>query len=115
MTAQTMLSCSDRCNEAIKLLKGTLSGKKSVATSNKDVQLQLRVLKCMMKEVEDAATCHLGLYDKAARKRKCVQEDNEFSLQLNPKWCKTNSDVLKSRSKCSDYVKKCNDEDDSEP
>eukprot|EP00957_Ditylum_brightwellii_P031723 2406042-Ditylum_brightwellii.AAC.1 len=69
----------------------------------------------MTKEVEDAATLHLGLYDTAVRKRKCVQEEDEFSLQLNPKWCKTNLDVFKSRSKCSDYMGKCNGEDKSEP
>eukprot|EP00957_Ditylum_brightwellii_P037934 2869324-Ditylum_brightwellii.AAC.1 len=69
----------------------------------------------MIKEVDDAATLYLGLYDKAVRKRKCVQEKDEFSLQLNPKWCKTNSDVFKSKSKCSDYVEKCNGKDDSEP
>eukprot|EP00957_Ditylum_brightwellii_P022494 1697449-Ditylum_brightwellii.AAC.1 len=70
MTAQTMLSCSDRCNEAIKLLEGTLSGKKSVVASNKDLQLPLKALKCMMKEVEGTATLHLGSYDKAVKKRK---------------------------------------------
>ena len=104
VSAQAMLSCSDHCQEAVKLLESIMKGKKQVSTSNKDLHLVLKTLKCVSAEVEEAASAHMGSYNISVRKRKRVQEEDEYLMRNNPKQSRTNLDVHKSRFNCMDYV-----------
>ena len=45
MSAQSIFSCTEKCNDVINLLKLFMYGSKSIPTANKDIHLSLKTLK----------------------------------------------------------------------
>ena len=99
VTAQTLLSCSDKCYEAIKLMEGTLKKRKSFASTNKDINLSLNALKVISSNVEKAAGAHLSSYDQTVRKRMRVQEEDLYWMSNNEN-DSSKVQLQKSRSTC---------------
>ena len=83
MSAQSNLSCTEKCNYVINLLKNCIDGSKSIPTANKDIHLWLETLKKVTTDVEIAAYKYLTSYANILRKRKRVQEEDEFNLKNN--------------------------------
>ena len=78
MSAQSIISCTEKCNDVINLLKNCIDGSKSIPTSNKDIHLALKKLKKVTTYVERATYNHLTSYEKIPRNKEIVQEEDEF-------------------------------------
>ena len=78
MSAQSIISCTEKCNDVINLLKNYMDGRKSISTANEDIYLALKTLKKVAKDVEREASNHLTPYANIIFKRKRVQEEDEF-------------------------------------
>ena len=74
MSAQSIISCTEKCNEMINLLNNSMDVSKSIPTVNKDIRLAIKTLKKETTYVEREASNHLVSYAKILRKRKRVQE-----------------------------------------
>ena len=59
MIAQSMISCTEKCNDVLNLLKNSMYGSKIIPTANKDIHLALKNLKEVTKYLERAASNHL--------------------------------------------------------
>ena len=81
MSAKSILSCTEKCNDGINLIKNCMDGSKSIPTTNKDINIPLKYLKRVTTDVEIAASNHLTSYANILRKRKIVQEKDEFNLK----------------------------------
>ena len=64
MSAQSIISCTEKCNDVINLLNNCLDGSKSIPTANKDVHLALKKVNKVTTYVERAASNHLTSYEK---------------------------------------------------
>ena len=78
-----------------------MDGSKSIPTANKDIHLSLKTLKKVTKDVERSASNHLTPYANILRKRKRVQEEDEFNLKKNQ--C-GNSALKKNRFNCKSFL-----------
>ena len=81
ISSQPIISCTEKCNYVINLLKNCMDGSKSIRTANKDIHLSLKSLKKVKKYVERSAYNHLTPYANIPRNRKRVQEEDEFNLK----------------------------------
>ena len=81
MSAQSIISCTEKCNDLINLLNNCMDGRKSIFTANKDIHLVIKTLKKATKDVERAASNHLTSYAKILHNRKRIQEEDEFYLK----------------------------------
>ena len=63
MSAQSIISCTEKCNDVIHLLKNCMDGSKSIPTANKDIHIALKTLKKVPRDVERAASNHLTSYE----------------------------------------------------
>ena len=79
MSAQSIISCTEKCNDVINLLKNCIDGSKSIPTANKDINLALKKVNKVTTYVKRAAYNHLTGYEKILCKRKIVQEEDEFT------------------------------------
>ena len=52
MSAQSMISCTEKCNDVIDLLKNCMDGSKSIPTENKDIHLVIKTSKKLTTYVE---------------------------------------------------------------
>ena len=43
MSAQSILSCTEKCNDVINLLTNFMDGSKSIPTANKDIHISLKL------------------------------------------------------------------------
>ena len=59
MSAQSIISCTEKFNDVINLLKNGMDGSKSITTANKDIRLLFKTLKKVTTYVEIAASNHL--------------------------------------------------------
>ena len=101
MSSQTMLNALDKCNDAVTLLETCMDGKKKISTSHRDIHLALKTLKKVTKDMETAASVHLSSYDRNVRKRKRVQEEDEFQM----KRCKSEETFqIRARLNCKSYI-----------
>ena len=73
MSAQSILSCKEKCNDVINLLKNCMDSRERIPTANKDIHIALKTLKKVPRDVERAASNHLTSYAKILCKRKIVQ------------------------------------------
>ena len=101
MSAQSIISCTGKCNNVINLIKNCMDGSKSIPTENKDINLALKTLNKATKYVEISASNNLTKYSKILRKRKIVQEKRWF-LPGNTQ-C-GNSALKKYRFKCKSFL-----------
>ena len=62
MSAQSILSCTEKSNDVINLLKNCMDGSKSIPTANKDIHLAIKNLKKSTTYAEIAAYNHLESY-----------------------------------------------------
>ena len=62
MISQSIISCTEKCNDVINLLKNCMHVSKSISTENKDIHIALKTLKKVSKYVERAASNHLTSY-----------------------------------------------------
>ena len=74
MSAQSIISCTEKCNDVINLLKNCMDGRKSIPTANKYTHLALKTLKQVTIDMERAASNHLTSYANIIRKRKIFQK-----------------------------------------
>ena len=77
MGAQSIIFCTEKCNDVINLLKNFMYDSKIIPTENKDIHLALKTLKKLTTYVEIAESNHLKSYANILRKRKIVQDDDE--------------------------------------
>ena len=101
MSAQSMISCTEKCNDVINLLKNCMYGRKSISTANKDIHLALKNLKKVTTDLERAAFNHLRSYAKIIRKRKRVQQEDWFNLEKTK--C-GNAALNKTRFNCKCFL-----------
>ena len=59
MSAQSIISCIEKYNDVINLLKNCMDGTKSIPTANKYINLSLKNLKKATTDVEISASNHL--------------------------------------------------------
>ena len=59
MSARSILSCTEKCNYVINLLKNFMDGSESISTANKYIDLALKTLKKVTTYVERATSNHL--------------------------------------------------------
>ena len=74
MSAQSNISCTEKFNDVINLLRNCMDGSKIIPTANKDIHLSIKTLKRVIIDVERAESNHLTSYEKILRKRKRFQE-----------------------------------------
>ena len=74
MSAQSIISCTEKCNDVINFLNNCMDGSKSIPNANKDIHLELKTLRKVTKYVERATSNHLTSYANILHKRKIVQE-----------------------------------------
>ena len=60
MSAQSILSCTEKCNYVINLLNNFMDDSKIIPTTNKYIHLSLKTLKRVTKNVEIVASNHLA-------------------------------------------------------
>ena len=101
MSAQSIISCTEKCNDVIHLLKNCMDGSKSIPTANKDINISLKTSKKVTKYVERSASNHLTSYAKIPSKREILQEEDEFNLKNNQ--C-GNSALNKDRFNCNSFL-----------
>ena len=58
MSAQSILSCTEKFNDVINLLNNCLGGRKCISTANKDIHLALKTFKKVTIDLERAASNH---------------------------------------------------------
>ena len=51
MSAQSILSCKEKCNDVINLLKNCMDGGKNISAANKDIHLSLKTLKKLITDL----------------------------------------------------------------
>ena len=85
MSAQSIFSCTEKCNDVINLLKLFMYGSKSIPTANKDINILLKTLNKVITYMEREASNHLTTYAKIIRKRKRVQQEDDFNPK-NTQW-----------------------------
>ena len=81
MSAKSIISCTEKCNDLINLLNNCMDGRKSIFTAKKDIHIIFKTLKKGTTDVEIAASNHLTSHAKIPRKRKRVQEEDDFYLK----------------------------------
>ena len=59
MSAQSIISCTEKYNDVINLLKNSMDGIKSIPTTNKDVHISPETMKKITIDVEITASKHL--------------------------------------------------------
>ena len=101
MSAQSIISCTEKCNDVINLLNNFMGGSKSKPTANKDIHLALKTFNKVTTYVERAASNHLTSYAKILRKRERVQEEDDFYLK-NTQY--GNSVLKKARFNCNFFL-----------
>ena len=90
-----------KCNDIINSLKNCTDDRKSISTANKDINLALKTFKKVTIDVEKAVSNHLTPYANILRKRKIVQEEDEFNLKNTQ--C-GNSVLNKIRFNCKSFI-----------
>ena len=103
MHAQSIIPCTEKCNDIINLLKNSMDGRKIISTANNDINLELKTLKKVTTAVGRAASNHLTSYANIMRKRKRVQEEDEFYLKNTQ--C-GNSASKKARFNCTSFIER---------
>ena len=97
MSAESVLSDTEKCNDVINLLKNFMDGSKSIPTANKDIIILLKYFKKVTIYVERAASNHLTSYAKILRKKEIFKEEDEFNSKNtqcgNSVFKKTDSNV----------------------
>ena len=73
MSAQSIILCTEKCNDVINLLKNSMDGRKIISTENKDIQLSLKSLKKVTTDAEISASNQLTSFAKILCKMKRVQ------------------------------------------
>ena len=73
MSAQSIILCTEKCNDVINLLKNSMDGRKIISTENKDIQLSLKSLKKVTTDAEISASNQLTPCAKILCKMKRVQ------------------------------------------
>ena len=101
MSEQSIIFCTEKCNDVINSLRFFMDGSKSIPTAYKDIHLSLKNLKKVTTDVGGEEYNQLTKYEKILRKRKRVQEEENF----NPKNTQyRNSPLTKSRLKCESFL-----------
>jgi hypothetical protein len=103
VSAQMLLSASDRYTSAIQLLEATVGRNKTVSSENKDLKLAISTLKSVSENVESVASKHLGSYEMILRKRKREDEKDEYMLNVRPNTLK-NKTLTKTRMECKNII-----------
>ena len=62
ISAQSILFCTEKCNDIIILLKNSMDGSKIIPNENKVIHLSLKTLKKVTTDVEISASIHLISY-----------------------------------------------------
>ena len=103
MSAQSIISCAEKCNGVINLLKNCMDGRKIISTANKDIRITLKALKKVSTDAERARaeSNHLTSYANILRKRKRFQEEDDFYLKNTQ--C-GNSALKKARFNCKSFL-----------
>ena len=86
MSDQSIIFCTEKCNDVINLIKNCMYGSKSIPTANKDINLAIKTLKKVTTYVERVASNHLTSYANILRNRKTVQGEDKFYLKNNQRF-----------------------------
>ena len=101
MSAQSIISCTEKWNDVINLLKNSIYGNKCIPTANNDIHISLKTLKKVTTYVGRSASNHLTSNANIICKRKILQEEDEFNLKNTQ--C-GNSALKKSIFNCKSFL-----------
>ena len=101
MSDQSIISCTEKCNDVKNLLRNCMDGRKSISTANKDIHLALKTLNKVTTYAERASSNHLTSYEKGLVKSKIVQAEDVLYLK-NTQY--GNSTLKKSRFNCKIFL-----------